>query len=164
MSRKASALKLKPGDRGYVGWGHPPEHGKIKPGEKRNPYGRKGKPREGDEQPDFAAEMAKLLSQPIQSKDGQVYKPTEVLFNGLMKTVSTGDVRAMRLCVELFEKYQVIDTPLDADTSDATDAAILKQFRHETLLDVGIDPNALPEGSEEDDVLDEAAVGEPEYD
>ncbi|MEM1053151.1 MAG: DUF5681 domain-containing protein [Pseudomonadota bacterium] len=39
----------KPGREYQVGYGKPPEHGKIKPGEVRNPYGRNGKPKTVDD-------------------------------------------------------------------------------------------------------------------
>jgi hypothetical protein len=96
--------RLQPGDENYVGRGHPPKHSQIRPNEVRNPYGRKGK-RGAEAAQDFAGQMAQLMAQPIRAKDGQTYAPPQVILNGLLKAVSAGDTRAVKLYLELCEKY-----------------------------------------------------------
>ena len=100
--------KLRPSDIGYIGRGVPPTHSRIKPNEVRNPWGSKGKPREGEgvkATDDIDLQMRLALAKPIRAKDGKTYTTIEVLFNGLIPKVAVGNVPAMRLLGQLFEKY-----------------------------------------------------------
>lgn len=100
--------KLRPGDDGYIGRGAPPVHSRIKPKEVRNPWGSKGKPREGDgvkATDDIASQMQEALAKPIRAKDGKTYTPTQILFNALIPKVAVGNVQAMKLLDQLFDKY-----------------------------------------------------------
>ncbi len=130
--------KLRPGEIGYVGPGYPPEHGKIKAGQTKNPWGRGGKPRPDAPTNDFTAHMRRMLTQPVRSKDGQTYSHAEVLFNGLLKSVAAGDVRAARFYVELLEKYGPRSEAVGPTTNLAgDDKAILEWFEQELLARAG---------------------------
>ena len=100
--------KLRPSDIGYIGRGVPPIHSRIKPNEVRNPWGSKGKPREGEAAKatdDIASQMQEALAKPIRAKDGKTYTPTQILFNALIPKVAVGNVPAMKLLDQLFDKY-----------------------------------------------------------
>jgi hypothetical protein len=147
MAKSSSAGKLLPGDPGYVGRGYPPEHGKIRPGEVKNPYGRKGKAGRKrqtgyGETADFAAEMAELLARPVQAKDGTVFSRAELALNGLMKGVLAGDVRSIRLLMETCDKYLLHKQVEEEEQLGEDDAAILERHRQQVLLSAGVDPNA----------------------
>ena len=98
--------KLRPGDIGYIGRGVPPMHSRIKPNEVRNPWGSKGKPREGEAATDdIASQMQEVLAKPIRAKDGKTYTIAEILFNALIPKVAVGNVAAMKFLDHLLEKY-----------------------------------------------------------
>ena len=101
--------------------------GRLKPKEVRNPWGSKGKPRAGEPADDFTAQMRELLAQPIRAKDGKTFTAPQVILNGVITAVVAGDIRALKLFVELFEKYGAKASP--ADLSDQVDES------RQTLLD-----------------------------
>ena len=127
-SPKDAKPKLRPGDIGYVGRGVPPVHSRIKPNEVRNPWGSKGKPQAGEPADDFTAQMRELLAQPIRAKDGKTFTAPQVILNGVYTAVVGGDIRALKLLVELFEKYGVRASPIDlADEVGESRQALLNE-------------------------------------
>lgn len=126
--------KLRPGESGYVGPGYPPEHGKIRAGQTKNPWGRAGKPRPNEPANDFVSHMRHALAQQVRSKDGQTYHPAELLLHALLKLVATGDLKAARLYLELQEKYGPRSEAVGPTTNLAgEDEAILGWFEQELL-------------------------------
>lgn len=114
MSKRQTEGKLSPGDPGYVGRGHPPKSGQIKPGEVRNPNGRAGRARSQNAETDFKSQMRQLIEKPIQSKDGQVFTLLEVLMNSLVKRANGGDVSAIKFLYDLSEKFMFSETAEEA--------------------------------------------------
>ncbi|WP_375597124.1 hypothetical protein [Devosia sp. Naph2] len=126
--------KPQPGQPGYVGRGHPPEHSKIRPGERRNPYGRKGKPKPQD---DFARNrqgFRKLFNQPYMTADGQARDPDLIWFTGLIKACHAGAPAALR-CYAQYRLQFGDDSPAEKLTLDASDEEIFAQFLEKVTLD-----------------------------
>lgn len=126
--------KPQPGQPGYVGRGHPPEHGKIRPGETRNPYGRKGKPKPQD---DFARNrqgFRKLFNQPYMTADGQARDPDLIWFTGLIKACHAGAPAALR-CYAQYRLQFGDDSPAEILMIDASDEEIFAQFLEKVTLD-----------------------------
>lgn len=137
-NRKAS--KPAKGEPGYVGRGHPPEHGKIRPGQVRNPYGRKGKARYNEEL-EFHAELGKLFQEPMTSPDGKRYSQAKLFHHRLIQGVDKGQPWAMAMYAVLREKTSAALAKQGAPPLDSTDEVILRDYAREILLNVGIDPD-----------------------
>jgi hypothetical protein len=104
MSKESEPKKLRPGDPGYVGRGHTPVHTRIQPGEVRNPYGRRGKPKPDQGADDFEAKMAWLFAQPMVTADGKKISQETYVHNAILALMRK-DTRALALYIEMREKY-----------------------------------------------------------
>lgn len=92
------AKKKSPQDATYdVGYGKPPEHGRIRPGEVRNPFGRNGKSKKGEDA--FEKVMARETRVTI---DGQVIQlnTEEAYYLKIIAMALAGGVGAARLVQE----------------------------------------------------------------
>ncbi len=114
----------KPGANYEVGYGRPPDSGKIKPGEVRNPHGRRGKAR--SEPNAFQKAIAKKTRVTI---DGQpmIMSSDEAFFLKLMAQALAGDAAATRIISKMWLALRR-DDPLPPTRAElAAEAAELEK-------------------------------------
>lgn len=94
------------GNSPKVGYGRPPEHGKIKPGERRNPNGRRGngkKVKTAKEMPSDAEILARIDSE-IVEVNGQKMSKRELELRTQHSRSIKGDVAASKILQAVREK------------------------------------------------------------
>lgn len=94
------------GNSNKVGYGRPPEHGKIKPGERRNPAGRRGKgkkPKMATDMPSDTEILAKIDSE-IVEVNGQKMSKRELELRTQHSRSLKGNVAASKILQAVREK------------------------------------------------------------
>ncbi len=96
-------------NRPKVGYGRPPEHGKIKPGERRNPAGRRGKartPKIAKDMPSDAEILARIDAEIVEI-NGQKMSKRELELRTQHSRSLKGNVAASKILQSVREKAKV---------------------------------------------------------
>ena len=94
----------------YVGYGHPPEHGKFKKGQSGNPRGR---PKKKLEDPlDIFGRVLKESAVVTVNGEKHIMSQQEILIRQLHKKASEGDLQSMKLLIKfMVHAYNMQDAP-----------------------------------------------------
>lgn len=114
-----------------VGYGKPPEHGKIKPGEVRNPRGKRKGTRS------FKTEAREMLAMPVpvNSANGTVRKISTraAVLLKLREKALKGDSRALDRMMEIAREHDLEDSNATTTGLQKEDADILERARQRQL-------------------------------